>query len=151
MRKHLRRTVRDPKAWITSRAPLADDQQRDLGVAYHASLQAMLTGHGTEQTWGTVTCALNIALTLAERGFCAGAIKTIQLAQEAMLRAQERAHRTGKWAFDGDGLRVVLAAINLHDEQIARATRDDVTAALREVHRRIESNDVFTNQLQEAA
>lgn len=144
MRKYLRRTVRDPMAWIASRTALADDQQRDLGIAYHASLQAMLNGHGTEQAWGTVTCALNIALILAEQGFCAGAIGTIKLAQEALLRSQERAYRTGKWAFDGDGLRAVLAAINIHDEQITRAPRGNVAQALREVHRRIESNEVFT-------
>lgn len=127
----------DPMACITRRMPLRDDQQTDIGIAYHASLQALLTGHGTEQTWATLACALNVSLLLAEYGICAPAIQTIQLAQEALLRAKERVGRTGKWALDGDGIRVLQAALNIHDEQISRTTRDKITAALNEVHRRV--------------
>lgn len=67
-RKTARRIVRDPMAGITRRLPLAADQQRDLGIAYHASLQALISGHGTEQAWATLACAYNIALLLAELG-----------------------------------------------------------------------------------
>jgi hypothetical protein len=143
MRKHRPRKELDPMGWISKRTAIAADQQRDLGIAYHVSLQAMLSGHGTEESWSTVTCSLNIALILAEQGFCAGAIPTIKLAQEAMLRSQERALRTGKWAFDGTGMQSVMAALNIHDEQIARASRAQISGALREVHRRIESNEYF--------
>lgn len=81
MRKTCHRQTLDPMAWIAKRTPLADDQQRDLGIAYHASLQALLRGHGTEQTWATLACSLNIALILCEQGICAGGIETIKLAQ----------------------------------------------------------------------
>ena len=47
MKKSARRTLRDPMACITMRMPLANDQTTDLGIAYHMSLQAMLSGHGT--------------------------------------------------------------------------------------------------------
>lgn len=126
----------DPMACITRRMPLRDDQQIDIGIAYHASLQALLTGHGTEQTWSTLACALNTSLLLSEYGVCAPATQTIKFAQEALLRARERAGRTGKWALDGDGIRTLQAALNIHDEQISRTTRDKITAALHEVHRR---------------
>lgn len=133
----------DPMFYITRHIPLRSDQQIDIGIAYHASLQALLTGHGTEQTWSTLACALNTALLLSEYGICAPAIQTIKLAQEAMLRARERAVRTGKWALDGDGIRVLQAALNIHDEQISRTTRDKITAALNEVHRRASMGDTL--------
>lgn len=137
MKKRTVRQVRDPMACITKRMPLADDQTRDLGIAYHVSLQAMLSGRGSEQAWSTVACTLNIAMLLAEDGVEAAALPTILIAQEALLRVRERAQRTSKWAFDGDGIRVILAAINIHDEQISRATRGQITAALEELHRRV--------------
>lgn len=138
MRKSTHRTVRDPMACIIKRLPLADDQTRDLGIAYRISLQAMLNGRGTEQTWGTLACSLNIALLLCEYGIDAAALPTIKLARDALLRVRERAIAHGKWAFDGDGIRIILAAVNIHDEQISRATRGQVVAALAEVHRRVE-------------
>lgn len=133
----------DPMACITRRMPLRDDQQIDIGIAYHASLQALLTGHGTEQTWSTLACALNTALLLSEYGVCAPATQTIKLAQESLLRARERAGRTGKWALDGDGIRTLQAALNIHDEQISRTTRDKITAALHEVHKRVSMGETL--------
>lgn len=142
MKKRTVRQVRDPMACITKRMPLADDQTRDLGIAYHVSLQAMLSGRGSEQAWSTVACTINIAMLLAEDGVEAAALPTILVAQEALLRVRERAQRTGKWAFDGDGIRVILAAINIHDEQISRATRGQIVAALEELHRRVMIGEV---------
>lgn len=133
----------DPMACITRRMPLRDDQQIDIGIAYHASLQALLTGHGTEQTWSTLACALNTSLLLSEYGVCAPSTQTIKLAQEALLRARERAGRTGKWALDGDGIRTLQAALNIHDEQISRTTRDKITAALHEVRRRVSMGETL--------
>lgn len=137
MRKHTHRTVRDPMGWIKRSAPLPDDSQRDLGIAYRASLQALLTGHGNEQAWATLSCSLNVALILAEQGFHAHGLQSIKLAQEAMMRVRERAQRTSKWAFDGEGIRAIRDAVNLHDEQITRATRRQVTEAVYEVRRRV--------------
>lgn len=137
MKKRNPRRLLDPMGWVKSRMPLEDDQMRDLGIAYHVSLQAMLSGRGTEQTWSTLACVINIALLLSEAGIEPSAIQTIKLAQEALLRVRDRAGRSGKWAFDGEGIRIILAAVNLHDEQISRATRGQVTAALVEVNRRV--------------
>ncbi len=138
MRKRTPRQHFDPMGWVKKRLPLADDQQRDICIAYRASLQAMLRGHGTEQAWSTLSCSFNIALILCEQGLCAAAIPTIKLAQQALVRVHERAQCTGKWVFDGDGIRVVLATANIHDEQLEMATRGQIIAALDEVHRRIE-------------
>lgn len=132
----------DPLARFT----IAQDQQRDISTAAHISLQAMLTGNGAETGWNTVACAINLALVLAEKGYSAGAIETIRLAQHALMRAWERAHAEktkGRWALDGDGARLIMAVLNIHDEQVSRCTRGDIKAALDEVHRRIEQDEIF--------
>lgn len=142
-RKSTPRIVRDPMAWITKAMPLGGDQLRDLGIAYHASLQAMLRGNGTEQAWRTLACSLNIALLLCEQGHCAGAIDTIKLAQQALMSSRARAQKFKRWAFNGDEAHQVMTACNLHDEQLSRCTRKQITDALREVHRRVEADEVL--------
>lgn len=141
-RKATRRTVRDPLACIIRRIPLRDDQRRDLGIAYHASLQALISGHGTEQAWATLACAYNVALLLAEQGICPDALPAIKLSQDALLRSRERGRRTGKWGFDGDGLRLVMAVSIIHDDQISIATRRQIVAAIKAVRQRVEEGEV---------
>ena len=138
MRKSSKRKVRDPMAYIHAHTTLAQDQQRDIGIAYHSSLHAMLRGHGTEQTWSTVSCALNIALMLAEQGILPEALDTIKQAQNALVRSRARASKFGTWAFDGEGIRDVLAAANYYDEQLEISKRSQVIQAIKEVHRRID-------------
>ena len=125
-------------AYIHTHITLAQDQRRDIGIAYRASLQAMLRGHGTEQTWSTLACTINLALMLAEQGIYPHTISTIKRAQEALIRSKSRAEKCGTWAFDGDGLRDILAVANSHDEQLELAKRSQVVQAIKEVHRRIE-------------
>lgn len=143
MRKHTPRKPIDPTGCITRRLPPSADQQQNICLVHHISLQGLLTGHGSEQGWGTVSSALNTALILAERGIASGAVSTIQLAQDAMMRAHERAGRTGKWGLDGDGIRATQAALLTFDEQVSRATREQLTAALTEVRRRVEQGEVY--------
>lgn len=150
MRKQTRRTVRDPMAWINERITLADDQQRDIGIAFHASLQAILRGHGNEQAWATLSCSLNIAMMLCEQGFSAGSLQVIQMAQNAMMTCKARADRHNKYGFTGDEARLVMAACNIHDEQLSRARKAQVAEALRELHRRIEQGDVIELQAEAA-
>jgi hypothetical protein len=138
MRKHTKRKTCDPMFWINKRLPISQDQQRDLGIAYHVSLQALLSGRGTEQAWATLACALNVALILCEQGVAESYLTTIQRAQDALLLTRERAQRVNRWAFSGDEARAVMRACAIHDEQISRATRGQIVSALEEVHRRVE-------------
>jgi hypothetical protein len=130
-------------AWINRRTPLADDQTRDLSLAYRISFQAMRTGHGSEQAWSTLACALNVSLLLAERGNLAGNIDCIKAAQEALMSSLERASRLGRWGFNGDEMKTVMRAVAIHDEQIETTTRAEISAALQEVHRRVMAGEVL--------
>jgi hypothetical protein len=109
MRKSSHRKMRDPMAYIHTHITLAQDQQRDIGIAYRTSLQAMLRGQGTEQTWSTVACMLNIAMILAEEDVLPTCLDTIKQAQQAIVRSRTRAEKFNAWAFDGEGIRNVLA------------------------------------------
>lgn len=142
-RKRTPRQVRDPMEWILKRTPLRADQQTDIGLAYHLSLSAMTKGHGTEEAWSTLACAINTALVLAEQGNLAAAEPEIKLAQAALVRSRERAQRTGKWAFDGDGMRDVMRAFALHDQQVESTTKGAISSALNEVYRRVKIGEVF--------
>lgn len=145
MRKKRTRTVRDPMEWIKKRTPLAVDQTRDIGLAYHAALEALMGEKGTEQEWATLACALNVALLLAENGICAEAEPMIKLAQEAVMQVRKYALASGEWRINLAFYRkqAILAAVNAHDEQCGLCTRGQLKEAIREVHRRIEIGEVM--------
>lgn len=124
-----------------SRAQLADDQTRDLAIAYRMALTGMITGHGTEQMWSTLACALNIAVLLAEAGVHPGhtyaqAIQIIKDAQIGMMRAANYAHDGGGWKLGTNRLSIECA-FRLHDGQIEEASKGQIVCALEEVHRRV--------------
>lgn len=125
------------------REPMTEDQARDLGIAYHVALECMLRGTGDEESWSTVTCSLNIALVLAERGIGAEYEPTLVRALDGAFRAKLRAQRTARWAYDGDAINDIREAFALHDEQMKVALVGEVRAALREVHRRIDAGNVY--------
>lgn len=129
-----------------ARFNLGESQRRSIGCVYHANLQALMQGGGTEQAWATIAGAVNAALLLCERGYQPDAIDTVKRAQLALLRVQERAAKHGKWIFDGEGLQDVLDAVNLYDQQIAVAKRGDITAALAGVKHRYETGDYFQQE-----
>ena len=145
MRKHTTRTIRDPMAWINKRMPLADDQTRDIGLAYHVALDAMLTKHANESAWSTLACSINVALLLAEQGIHAEAAPMIKLAQQALMTIRKHALKSGNWCMNlaHHHKQAIFAAVNVHDLQCAQCTKAQVADALREVHRRIEIGEVF--------
>ncbi|EPS1221633.1 hypothetical protein ACVBR5_000859 [Burkholderia cenocepacia] len=128
---------------MIDREPMSDDQARDLGLAYHLSLERMLKGTGDEESWSTVTCSLNIALVLAERGIGAEYEALFVRALDGAFRAKQRAAQTGRWAYDGDAIHDIREAFLVHDEQMQIALVGQVRAALNEVHRRIDAGNVY--------
>ena len=137
MKKQCKRKVRDPAGWIKSMRSIPSQDQNDLGVAYHSALAAMRSGNGTEVEWSTVTCALNIAIVLAESGIGSNYESAIKEGLGAMQSCKERALKSGRWLFYGTGMTAVTTAVSMHDEQIANATKGEIQRALAEVYRRL--------------
>ena len=123
--------------------PLQSDQTRDLGIAYRASLQALITGYGTEQAWSTLAVTINLALLLAEAGLQQTALPALILAQKALISAKARTPRTNRWGFTGDELTLIKSALIIHDEQIASSTPRQIKTALDEIHQRITDGEVM--------
>ena len=145
MRKHTKRTVRDPMACITRRMPLATDQTQDLGLSYHAALGTMMTEYANESAWSVLACSLNIALLLAEQGINPDAEPVIKLAQEALMQVRRHALAGNGWRINLSHhlKQAIMAAVCAHDEQCAQCTKGQISAALREINRRIEMDEVL--------
>ncbi len=122
---------------------LPANQATDLAAAYWLALDAMVYGTSREEEWSVVTCALNIALLLAEQGIGNEYEDDFVAALDGAFRAKVRAEQKGIWRFDGDALLAIRAALHLHDQQIAIASRAQLRAAMVEVHRRIEGGQVY--------
>jgi hypothetical protein len=145
MKKHCKRTVRDPMAWINKRMPLSNDQTTDLGLAYHVAMDAMLTEHASESAWSILACTINTALLLAERGVQAEAEPIIKLAHEALMLIRRRAKQSGNWCINlaHHHKQALFAALAYHDAQCSECTKGAIADALREIHRRIEVGEVL--------
>jgi hypothetical protein len=105
----------------------------------------MLYGRGTEQTWSTLACALNVALLLAERGIYPEAEPMIKLAMDALMLVQKHAHVSGELALNlaHHHKQSILSAINMHDQQCAQCTKGQIAEVLQEIHRRITTGEIL--------
>ncbi len=122
---------------------LTDEQLTDLAAAYWLALDAMVRGDSGEEEWSVVTCALNIALVLAEQGVGAEHEQQFIAALDGAFRAKVRAAHKGAWRLDGEALQAIRTALHRHDQQVAEVNRGQLRAAMTEVHRRIDSGLVY--------
>lgn len=133
--------------------PLTDDQQRDLGLAYHIAFENMLK-RGSEEDWYVLAGSLNVALVLAERGYGEEFIPEVKAAMDALMDCKYRADRTRRWAFDGAGIQAMRTALELHDQQCALATRAEIKTVLQAIVKRANEGYMYATtqcELREAA
>lgn len=124
-------------------SPLADDQLTDIGTGYWLALTNLTTGTGSEESWCTLVCALNIGMVLAEQGIGAVYVDAFVAALDGAFRAKQRSK--GTFRLDGDGLQAVRAALEIHDEQVKVAQRRELVQAMQTVRERIDSGNVYTD------
>lgn len=127
-------------------APLVDDQRTDLGLAYWLSMEQLRTGDATEEAWSCVVSSLNIAMALAEDGVGDEYEKAIVRALDGAFRAKVRSATSGNFRLDGEAIRAIDHALEVHDAQLAEASRAQIVAALHLVRQRIEEGNVYTIQ-----
>lgn len=122
---------------------LAEDQTTDLGLAYWLSFENLRTGDANEESWSCVACALNVALVLAEKGIGAEYVDALVKALDGAFRAKIRSAKTGNFRLDGEALRDIEQALQIHDEQMAIAKRWEVTAAMNTIYKRLKDGNVY--------
>lgn len=131
----------------SDRRPLAPANLTNLGLSYWQAYAALASGRSSGDHWGIVSSSLNTALILAEKGIGAEYAPYINKALDCSWRVFMRAKRTGLWRFDGEGMSAVREALEIHDEQIKLATKEDFRNAFAEVKRRAESGDIYAEQI----
>jgi hypothetical protein len=122
---------------------LTTDQTTDLGVAYWLSFENLRAGDANEESWSCVACALNVALVLCEKGIGAEYEQQLVTALDGCFRAKIRSAKTGNFRLDGDALRDIETALQIHDEQMAIAKRWEVTAAMNTIYKRLAEGNVY--------
>ena len=122
-----------------SKERLAVDQQRDLAIGYHGSLEAIRSGKGVESDAHTLAMASNVALMLCELGLGGDRIEEVKAAQAHIVAMMDRAEQTRRYAFTGPGLIACQALLELHDAQLESSdcTEGLMLCALEEIRRRI--------------
>lgn len=129
---------------LQSREPLDTDQVASLLAGTQEALGAMMTGHATQAHALTLVNTLNISLILCEQGLGSECVPQIHAAQDAMLWMRERHRATGRYGFDGQGLRAMQAAVDIYDQQLSSGacTEGLLLGAVDEVKRRINAGNV---------
>ena len=119
-------------------APMGAEQLIDLGVQYHASLDALREGKGSDIEANALAVAVNIATVAAEAGLGAEFMPIIQAARRAVVTLMARSHDAGRFLFDGPGLQAMREFVEVHDAQLASpdCTGGFMAGVLREVDRR---------------
>lgn len=122
---------------------LKPDQVTDLGVAYWLSFENLRAGDANEESWSCVACALNVALVLSEKGIGAEHEQQLVAALDGTFRAKIRSAKTGNFRLDGDALRDIEIALQIHDQQMAIAKRWEITAAMNTIYKRLNDGNVY--------
>ena len=116
----------------------------DLARNYWLFFDQLKLHDASEIAWNNVTCSLNVAMLLCERGFGEEHLPLLIRALEGMFKAKQRGERTGRYRLDGDGLRAVKEALEVHDAQMLHVTPRDMIWADQELKKRMAEGNVYT-------
>lgn len=122
---------------------LKPDQVTDLGVAYWLSFENLRSGDATEEAWSCIACALNVGLVLCEKGIGAEYEQQLVTALDGAFRAKIRSAKSGNFRLDGEALRDIETALQVHDQQMQIAKRWEVTAAMNTIYKRLAEGNVY--------
>jgi hypothetical protein len=117
---------------------LTDEALQDLGLAYHSAFEMMIK-HGGEEPFHTLAAAINIAGRFCEMGVGDEYADDVEAAIVALKRVRERALRTGRWALDGDAIKCITRALQIHDAQMESVSYDELRRAIEQVYAMNES------------
>ena len=114
-----------------------------LSLFQREALDAMRSGKATETHMNNLALAANVSMVLCERGVGPECLPDVLSAQDALVRIQARAMRTGRIAADGPGLQALLALLDVHEAQIEACTQAEMLSALQEIKNRRAAGQVI--------
>lgn len=130
-------TLQDPVGWLLEDMSLIykDEQIRILAINHNA-LAELVHGRGTQYHWDVVTGALNTAIVLDEQCYESANFEPLNAALQAHCRCGVRKKKYGRFGYSGQDLSAVNYALEIHDEQMKRATFREIDRAIVETARR---------------
>jgi hypothetical protein len=127
-------------------APLTDEQIANLGICYRVAYQCMVDGNASEENWATIVSALNVSLTLAERGIGDEYIQAINRALAGAWRAKLREDQGKGWGFDGESQQAIKFALEIADAQCESAPKFALIQAIQSVRDKIERGETYQEE-----
>lgn len=118
--------------------PLNEDERKAVATHFNAAIVAIVSGVGQAAHYDSLMYGVHVGIVLAERGFGEECLPEFYTAMEGLARMNERYTQRAIMGFDGEGLRAIRAINDLHDQQLAVATRTEINAAIQEVRRRVQ-------------
>jgi len=112
---------------------LLGTQRDQIAIPAHIALDALETGHGTEESRHALAGFLNVTSTLAARmpTVATETRAAMDTAKHAIVAADRRFLRAGRWGLSGEEMRAIRRGVTLGDELLKRANSEMVLAALR--------------------
>jgi hypothetical protein len=123
--------------------PLNADDQRDVAIAFGASLDAIVNGKGTVEHIRILAEMCNLALVLCTRGHGPQYEKDVVAALDAVFRANICFKRRGTWQFDEVGRAALQRAFDVVCAQAEVAGQGELIAAGVEVGRRVKEGNLY--------
>lgn len=109
------------------------DDARTLKLLPHDELRKLREGQGTEYTFNTLACRLNVGYTMAAHLFTGDAAPALKAALDALVAVKERHGARGTWIATGDELKALGTGLVLTDEMQDNTTRREHRDAIRKV------------------
>lgn len=128
--KKPRKAHRPKPAQLPVAYRFSSDDERTLQLIPHQELERLRTGEADESCWHTITCRLNIGMTLARRLYSADAVVTMAHALDAVCDVRDRFKRVAKWGLSGDEAKRIGAGLVLTDEMQKASTRRQMRDAI---------------------
>lgn len=122
--------ARNPVFRAMGRKPMTATRQTDLALAARIAFDSVQRGTANEADRDTLVCMVNVSMVLASKHCGADDLAAVLAAQDALLRADDRQAQGKRWNFDGEGRTAILAALDIHEQQIAQLGQAYITDAL---------------------
>lgn len=108
-----------------------------------ASLEAVINGYGTAEHIGAISLACNMTGALIRQGIGEEATEIVELCQTALLEADRRFTKHGKWGFSGAEIQHVRDLLINHELIVSNSSQLEIRRALQDIDNRIARGEVL--------
>ena len=123
--------------------PLPDERIDEIAMLALSALESITTGHGTDDHVAGIALAINMTGSLIRQGIGTEATEIVERAQTAIMSADARCFKTGKWGFTGQELTAIRDLLDVHERLIAASSQLEIRRALEDIRERTARGDIL--------